>query len=272
MQLVDGALSTTDAVPVDEDYRVLSHELRAPLSALNIGVEMLLAQLGELSPEEVRPFLLRMQRSVWWLETLIDNVTTHAQLGAGVLSVRRTPIDVIDFVEVAQTIVQPLLQRARQQLRVVGLVPGLRVYGDPRRIEQILVNLLTNASKHGRVGDVIEINFSQSGEWLRISVADHGPGIPPDEQGEIFAPFVRGRLAREQMIRGVGLGLHIVRSLVELHGGRMGVKSVLGQGTSFWFTLPMQTEMVDADETALPGSDGRLCRDSAQYAPFLQPA
>ena len=111
----------------------------------------------------------------------------------------------------------------------------------------MLVNLLMNASKYGGDERTIEVGAEPVGEWVRVRVKDQGPGIPVDEQERIFGCYERGVAAQQTGNGGLGLGLHIVKTLVELHDGQVGVTSAPNAGATFWFTLPRV-----ADEIAEP--------------------
>ena len=118
----------------------------------------------------------------------------------------------------------------------------LYLYVDPVRIKQVIVNLLSNASKYGPVGEPIEIGLeiSREGE-IKISIADRGPGISEKDRSRIFRRFVRSGGPGEMPL-GVGLGLSVVKVIIEEHGGRVGVQDRPGGGSVFWFTLPSSEE------------------------------
>ncbi len=222
------------------------HELRAPLSSLTVTVELLLDNFDQLAPSETRSLLNRVQRSTAWLQALVDNLAIEAQLEVSQLQLRWSAVDLGESFEMARLIVQPSLDRERQTL-VLNVADGAKVMGDPRRIEQVLVNLLINASRYGGPDTTLQVGYKPVGRRARIYVQDEGPGVPVEEQQRIFERYARGSSAAKGTA-GLGLGLHIVRTLVELHGGVVGVDSVPGQGATFWFELPA----VDAND-AEPG-------------------
>jgi two-component system sensor histidine kinase VicK len=111
------------------------------------------------------------------------------------------------------------------------------VSADRPRIVQVLINLITNASKYGPEGESIDLHAFPKDEFIIIEVTDRGPGIPPEEQAHLFQRFYRGRRAEEEGI-GIGLGLALAREIVTAHGGQMDVQSKVGEGTTFWFSLP----------------------------------
>ena len=213
------------------------HEMRAPLGTLTVTAELLDGNLDEIGSVETHAMLQRIQRSTSWLQALVENLTVAAQLEASQLQVRWRVVDLSDCLDLAMSIAQPSLHREHQQVMVDG-VAGVRAAGDQRQIEQILVNLLMNASKYGGPDSRIRVGAKTVGKQVRVEVRDEGPGIPPSEQETIFGRYVRGSTADLKGASGLGLGLHIVKTLVELHGGAVGLSSKEGKGATFWFTVP----------------------------------
>ena len=213
------------------------HEVRTPLSCLAATVEVLLGNFDEIAPPDARAMLGRMQRSATWLQALVDNLTVAAQLDTCQLHLAPAPVALAECVETALALVQPVLERAGQEVRVEG-EPGLEARADGRRVEQVLVNLLMNASKYGGAAGPIRLRVERAGGMVRVWVQDRGPGIGPEERGRIFGRYRRGKAAEAGGVSGLGLGLHIVQTLVERQGGQVGVESTPGAGAAFWFTLP----------------------------------
>ncbi|MCA9993777.1 MAG: ATP-binding protein, partial [Anaerolineales bacterium] len=110
---------------------------------------------------------------------------------------------------------------------------------DPARLTQVVVNLLTNASKYSDIGQAIGLQVAQSATTLRVAVADRGPGVPPAERANVFRRFVRLNEAEGEQY-GMGLGLYVAKTIVTAHGGQMGVDDRPGGGAIFWFELPLE--------------------------------
>lgn len=217
------------------------HEMRAPLGTLTVTAELLVGNLNELGSAETLMMVQRIQRSTSWLQALVENLTVAVQLEANQLQVRWRVVDLSDCLDLAMSIAQPSLDRERQRVLVDG-ISGVWVAGDQRQIEQILVNLLMNASKYGGSDLTIRVSATEIGSQVRVEVRDTGPGIAASEQETIFGRYVRGATADLKGAGGLGLGLHIVKTLVELHGGAVGVESEVGKGATFWFTVPAVDE------------------------------
>lgn len=216
----------------------ISHEFLTPLSTLNASMELMLNPAEALSPEEMRQLLKPSYVSLRALQTLINNLLDSSSIEAGQFTLYRQPTDLDEVLQNALLVAGPLLERRRQPIRLgePGRVPLLNA--DPVRLTQVLVNLLVNASKYSPPEKPIEVSMVRDGERVRVSVADRGPGIPPAERENIFRRFVR-RQAPEGEQYGIGLGLFVVKTVVEAHGGRVGVSDRPGGGSIFWFELPL---------------------------------
>jgi signal transduction histidine kinase len=195
--------------------------------------------LGDLtaSDDEVQGLLGRLWQSSNWMGSLIANLETLAQLDDDDEPIAARPTPVIEVVEPAVAVAQPLLDRRRQPGRLIVANPTARIDADPQLLGQALVNLLTNASAYSPPGEPIDITIRTNGECVEIRVTDRGPGVLPHERERIFDRYARGS-AGERQRRGLGLGLHLARAIVERHGGAIGVDSVVGQGAAFWIALP----------------------------------
>jgi signal transduction histidine kinase len=207
------------------------------LASLRLSLDMLVTDFDALEPENALRLMQRAQRSVTWLQGLTENLTSAAAAQSGQLQVKPTAVDLRECIEDAVLLVRALLDQRGQSIRFTTTTstPTMLVKADPARVVQIIANLLSNACRYSFERDEIEIHVSAVGQHLRVRVSDHGPGISPDDQQRIFGAWVR---AEGSAPGGLGLGLSIVQNLVQQQGGRVGVESTLGQGATFWFTLP----------------------------------
>lgn len=219
----------------------ISHEFRTPLAALKASVELLLEDFGTLSPDETLSLLNSVHLSVTSLQTLIDNLLESVSIEAGRFQIRRRPTDLNTIVLDAAGVMKPLLERRNQELRI-GIPPNLpRVSVDPLRLTQVLVNLLSNASKYGPMDRPIGLDLTLAEGCLKVAVSDYGEGIPEEERENVFRRFIR--LDNKDYAQyGVGLGLALVKAIVEEHGGTVGLDGRPGGGSVFWFTIPLQEE------------------------------
>jgi PAS domain S-box-containing protein len=218
----------------------ISHEFRTPLSALKASVELLLEEIEDLSKAETVELVKSLHFSVTGLQTLIDNLLESVSIEAGRFHIRRRPTDLASLAEDAHTLMQPLLERRNQQLvtDIPADIPIAEV--DPMRLTQVLVNLISNASKYGPMDKPIELRVRQENvNMLRVSVSDEGSGISLADRENIFRRFIRLD-EKDKAQYGVGLGLSVVKTIVESHGGRVGLEARPGGGSIFWFTLPLQ--------------------------------
>jgi len=218
----------------------ISHEFRTPLSAIHASVELLLEDLGSLSKDEVAALLHSVYLSMTGLQTLIDNLLESLSIEAGRFSIRRHTSTLDKAIDQSVRVMRPLLDRREQSLQVdlPAWLPPL--WMDPMRITQVIVNLLSNASKYSPVRSPIDLSVSlPDAETVRVSVADRGEGIAEPDRENLFRRFVRLEPVDPGQY-GVGLGLSVVKAIVEEHGGRVGVEARAGGGSTFWFSLPLQ--------------------------------
>jgi two-component system phosphate regulon sensor histidine kinase PhoR len=218
----------------------VAHEFRTPLSALAASVELLLDQAPDLSDAELAELLTSLHLGVLGLQTLIDNLLESASIEAGHFRVHPRPSNLGEIIAEAVGTMQPLLDKHGQHL-VVELPAAIPVVrADPRRTVQVLVNLLSNASRYGPDDAEIEITATVTGDWVRVSTTDSGPGVPPEHRGVLFRRFGQPGLGNDHAQVGAGLGLSVVKTVVEALGGEVGITDREGGGSVFWFTLPVE--------------------------------
>jgi signal transduction histidine kinase len=215
---------------------VLGHELRAPLAALRVTVEVL---GGEPELASAVDHVRRLERSVGWLEGLVENLTLWAQMESGDLALATHPTHLRAVVEDAAALVSPVLERKHQRVRVICTDVAPVVMADARRLGRVVINLLMNAGAYSPDGQDVEAHVGCRAGWAEIRVVDRGPGVPPRERERIWERYARGRAAKEGNTPGMGLGLHLVREIVRLHGGMVGVEAAPGGGAAFWVRLPL---------------------------------
>lgn len=227
----------------DRFLATLAHELRNPMAPLRSALETLRLSRNEQSGHALLYDM--MNRQVDQLVRLVDDLLEVSRLTRGKIKLRKEQVRVSDIVSSALESTAPLMKKARHRLHVDVPDEELTLYGDGLRLAQVLINLLDNAAKYTDAGGDIWLRVSQSRRTgkplLQISVTDNGRGIEHAALPYIFDSFVQPLRDDEPGGDGLGIGLSIVRSLVELHGGRIEARSQgLGRGSEFVVTLPLQ--------------------------------
>ena len=216
----------------------VAHELRGPLTALATSSELLAEDFAHLDPEQVKNMLGAMHRRTLWLQGLVENLLCAATIREGRLQLHRQSLSLVDVMADVEAVVEPLLEQRGQRLRVRITRAVPEVSADARRLGQALVNLILNASKFGAPNTSIDVTMSMRAGSVHVAVADRGPGVRLEEAQRLFEPYYRAPATAGTGKDGVGLGLSIVKSIVEAHAGRVGVESRRGGGARFWFSLP----------------------------------
>ncbi len=221
----------------DEFVVNAAHEFRGPLAALRTSVEVLIEDQSTLSKQELNFMLRNMQRAVVRFQGFAENLIDMGNIIAGRFMVRPVPCGFEEILELAIGQVKSQLEAREQTLDVRTHCPkDCGVFADRARIVQVLVNLIGNASKYGPDRESILASISADERFMIVEITDRGPGVPPDEQDRLFQRFYRGKRAMVEGT-GLGLGLALAKEIVEAHGGQIGLKSQMGAGTTFWFSL-----------------------------------
>jgi CheY-like chemotaxis protein/two-component sensor histidine kinase len=174
------------------------------------------------------------------LSRLVDDLLDVARITQGRIELQRSPMELGDAMDIAIETVQPLLREGRHEMEVTRSIEPLHVDGDLTRITQCVVNILTNAAKYTAPGGRIRISLARSGAEGVIEVVDNGPGISREMLANIFDLFVQADRTLERSQGGLGIGLSVVRRLVQMHGGSVSAHSSgLGSGASFQIRLPL---------------------------------
>lgn len=225
---------------------MVSHDLRTPLTSIKTSVGALVGAHEATSETSKRlqaesRLLQNIGRSTDRLINLVNELLDMARLRAGRVTLNLQDLMLGEVLLEAVAGLRPLFEERQQSIQIDLPLTGsprwhaLTAYADRRRIEQVLVNLLSNANKYGPEGSAITVGATPRSGQIRVFVRDEGPGVSPQEQGRIFDKFYRIGEGHQE---GTGLGLAIARSIVELHKGEIGVTSTAGNGSTFYFTLP----------------------------------
>jgi len=217
----------------------ITHEFRTPLSAINASVEVILDEIENLSTGELCELLSSIHMSVSGLQTLIDNLLESISIEAGHFHIHKRPTQFDSVLIEAMRVMQPLLTRRRQKLSLCKPDCFPAIQADPTRLTQVLVNLISNASKYSPIGTQIELALEkiENGK-IRVTISDRSDGIPNKYKDQVFKRFVR--LGNDDGTQyGIGLGLSVVKAIIEEHSGELGFENRQDGGSIFWFTLPI---------------------------------
>jgi PAS domain S-box-containing protein len=219
----------------------VSHELRTPLTSIKGSVDNMLDGLtGLLNEKQVR-YLSRIKSNTDRLSRLINDLLDLSRIEAGRVEVRPATLP---LAALAEEVIEHLMHLAAEKLirvEVLSADPKVTVWADRDKVTQVLINLIGNAVKFTPQDGKVTVALEKSGtDYIRISVADTGPGILPEEKSKIFSKFYQVANIDKQKPKGSGLGLAISKALVEMHGGKIWVESEVGKGSTFYCTLPAQ--------------------------------
>lgn len=228
----------------DETLAIVSHDLRNPVHTITMASSLLL----DLAPESGdrrsgRKHLSMIRRAAELANRLIGDLLDAARIEAGQLSIHLTPEDVDALV--TETVETHAVLASSRGMTVVAELPDALppAVADRERILQVFANLIGNAIKFGREDSAVTVAATADAEWVTFSVSDSGPGIAPENLGRLFDRYWQANRAQKL---GAGLGLFVAKGIVEAHGGRIWVDTRLGEGSTFFFTLPVDG-VVDRD-------------------------
>jgi len=221
---------------------MVSHELRTPLSSVLAFAEFLEDGLGGPLSEEQRVFVSRIQGATLQLQRLVDDLLDYNRITQGRFLLAMRPMEYRELVVSIVDQARPAFDLKGQTLTVTLPNQILSLQGDPERLGQVLLNLLSNASRYTPDGGRVEVEVRREGQNLQTWVRDNGPGIPPEALERIFHPFYQLSSEATPRQAGLGLGLAIALGLTQAHGGRLSVESTVGVGTAFRLQLPFEAK------------------------------
>ncbi len=248
---------------MDAFLGIASHELKTPLTAIILGLETIRRRLQRLASsggstsckesdyvESCQMLLEETSRQGRRLDRLVNDLLDTSRIQAGQLRLKQQPTDLFCLI---RCVVEE--QRRVTPTRTIVLYlpeqPTMPVFADPDRIRQVLTNFLTNALKYSPPEASVAVALRAEDGWGRVEVHDQGPGLSPEAQKRLWERFYRvpGVEVQAGSQVGLGLGLHICKTIVEQHQGQVGVQSTPGQGATFWFALPLNNKAVQAQQT-----------------------
>jgi signal transduction histidine kinase len=239
LAILDGVLhEASEELQSAKEYRksvmeMVAHDLRSPLSSAMSAVDVLLNPAVSGSGEQSQNHLAGLRRNLVQLIAFVEDLLTIDKLESGKLELELSLFKIHSLVDEAFESLA-----AKSQSRGIKLVregADFEVVADRSRLAQVLMNLLTNAIKHSRDGGIVRVLTKQNEKIVKLSVFDQGEGIPAAEQERIFQKFVQNKDSKQK--EGFGLGLAICKLIIDAHHGTIGLKSKVGEGSEFWFTL-----------------------------------
>jgi len=234
LQLKKEELDRTNAQR-EELMRIVAHELRVPLQSLSLRAALM--REAPQNAEVVASLPAAIDAQVGAMVRIIDDLSDLTALDLGTLHLEVAPVRVDTVVEQAVDDMQ--LKHPERAITLREASP-LHVRADASRIQQVVANLLSNAVKYSGPSAPVAVVVCRRNGHARVEVRDVGPGIPADKQGRIFERYFR--ISPDSQAKGVGLGLYICRRIVEMHHGEIGVDSHDGEGSNFWFTIPVSSD------------------------------
>ena len=247
-------------------YSVVAHDLRSPLNSLLLRADLLMRGQRGVLPAAAIADLRKMEASIRTLVALVNDFLDLAQLEGTAYGGGRELVDLGSLIAQSIEDVQPLVDASRLSLDYQVPAFDASINGDRRRLAQVLSNLLSNAVKFTPEGGTITVRAAEHHGQIEVSVTDTGRGIAPEVLPNLFQRYMRA-IDPTRPVAGTGLGLMIVREIVEAHGGSVGVYSTPGQGSTFWFCLPRRRPVAtgEASRPILIVDDDRLLRETLRF-------
>ncbi len=249
---------------------VVSHELRTPLTSIRGSLGLIAGGVAGELPEKARALVEIAAKNCERLVRLINDILDVEKIESGKMGFHFLPAELAPLIERAIEDNRAYAEGYGVELRVAAMAPGAWVWADPDRLLQVMTNLLSNAVKFSQRGGVVDIATVREIGDLRLSVTDHGRGIPPEFRQRIFEKFAQSDSSSTREKGGTGLGLSISRAIVERHRGRIGFTSEPGAATTFFCDLPEWEAVLDE---AVPEAEERprilVCEDDRDVAHLL---
>jgi len=266
------AVDLTERKRVDqmktEFISTVSHELRTPLTSIRGALNLVMGKVADTLPEKIRKLLEMAERNAERLTLLINDILDLEKIEGGRLEFEFKAIDLAALTRRAVEDNEGYARKHQVQLVVDHSLSKAMVRGDEYRLLQVFANLLSNAIKYSPTAGTVEVSLRQEDGWFQVGVQDHGPGIPEHFRDRIFQRFAQADGSDSREKGGTGLGLSISKAILERHEGGIGYESEAGQGTLFYFRLPILEERQEAQETK--GPRALVCEDNWDVAHILE--
>ena len=229
-----------------EFIATVSHELRTPLTGILGAMTLLNSMTAGKLPEQAARLLYIAEENGHKLHALIDDILDFERFSNRHAAFSISKCEILPLLEEAVFSNEPTAKKFEVDCSIVAEDRSLEAYCDPKKFQQVMANLLSNAAKFATPGSTVRVNAVSSGENVRVSVINEGPGIPDDFHESVFKPFAQAEMSSKRCRGGTGLGLSICKEIVEQSGGAIGFESEPEGQTEFWFTVP--TDLAQAAE------------------------
>ena len=217
----------------------MAHELRTPLTVVRTSAGLLLDPASNPSSEQRWAMLATIERNAERMQQLVNDILDLSRFRTGAIRLQQRQFDPLEVAESVVATIRPLAQQRGQVIELHALRPGSKVYGDRRRLERALLNLVSNAQRFAPDGGHIDVRIAIAPDGTtRWAVTDDGPGISLEDQARLFERFFVGRNDRHGTQEGVGLGLPTALAIAQAHGGTIEVRSRPGEGSTFTLAIP----------------------------------
>ncbi|WP_342646065.1 ATP-binding protein [Mucilaginibacter sp. CSA2-8R] len=218
----------------DDFISIASHELKTPITSLKASLQLMDKMKDDPSKTMMPKLILQSRKSIQRVSTLIEDLLNVSRLQQTQITLNKT-----NFIlsQLLSACANPIAILGKQKVNITGDVE-LEICADEHRIDQVVTNLVNNAVKYAPDSECITLHIEQCDSMVKVSVIDKGPGIPPDKIPHLFNRYYRVE-SSSYHISGLGLGLYISAEIIKQHGGEIGADSKPGQGSTFWFTLPL---------------------------------
>ncbi len=237
----------------DEFLATLAHELRNPLSPILSGVQLLSMMADEKEPEESREMREMIERQVHHMVRLVDDLLEVSRITSGKIQIESSRIRLVDVVKQAVETSRPNVEANRHEIAIHSPDEVYFVEGDMTRLTQVFSNLINNAARYTPEGGQIDVLIQRKGDNASVTVKDNGIGIPKEMLEKVFELFIQLNRHRKQSVSGLGIGLALVKRIVELHNGSVSVTSEgEGLGSEFSVTLPLVFDESESAEGDVP--------------------
>lgn len=255
----------------NEFISTVSHELRTPLTSIRGSLGLIAGGIGGTLTPKAKGMIDIAKKNCERLVRLVSDILDIEKIESGKMTFDIRPIEVSPLLEQAVDANRGFAQSLGVSIELVNPLNGIRVLADPDRLTQVVTNLLSNASKFSPKGGTVQLQVGWQGDNVQIAVKDQGTGIPDEFRTRIFQKFAQADSSDGRAKQGTGLGLNICKAMVERMGGRIGFDSVLGQGTTFFFDIPAQSQPLRVTTPYRPDRPSILvCEDDGDIATILR--